>query len=187
MSILSRKFKSRTALALTLVTFSLPVAAQTERAADLLAELAEAQSPEIADRLERELMGEWSKSGSPAMDLLLKRGRDALEVNDIQTALEHFTALTDHAPGFAEGWSALALAYYASDALGPAMDALEHTLAINPNHFGALQGVGAIHEELGDLDLAYRAYSRVGELRPFDEDVTAAIERLETQVNGVSL
>ncbi|WP_235953211.1 hypothetical protein [Salipiger sp. PrR002] len=157
------------------------------READLLAELAAAPSAEIADRAERDLRAEWSKSGSAAMDLLLKRGRDALEVGEIDTAIGHLTALTDHAPGFAEGWSTLALAYYAADRLGPAMDALEHTLALNPNHFGALQGVGAIHEELGDLDLAYRAYSRVVELRPYDETVTEAIDRLETQVKGVSL
>ncbi|NDV49534.1 MULTISPECIES: hypothetical protein [unclassified Salipiger] len=187
MSILIREFKSRTALALALITFCLPGAAVADRAEELLTELATASSPEIADRAERDLFNEWSKSGSPAMDLLLTRGRDALEVSDFETAIEHLTALTDHAPDFAEGWSTLALAYYATDSLGPAMDALEHTLALNPNHFGALQGVGAIHEELGDLDLAYRAYSRVVELRPFDSDVTEAIERLETRVNGVSL
>ena len=38
------------------------------------------------------------------MDLLLERGRKAMSEGDTNTAIEHLTALTDHAPNFAEGW-----------------------------------------------------------------------------------
>jgi hypothetical protein len=48
--------------------------------------------------IEREIWNEWSKSGSPAMDLLLQRGRDAMEAGDMTAAIEHLTALVDHAP-----------------------------------------------------------------------------------------
>ena len=37
------------------------------------------------------------------MDLLLGRGNEALEAEDYPTAIEHFSALIDHAPDFAEG------------------------------------------------------------------------------------
>ena len=130
---------------------------------------------------------EWSKSGSAAMDLLLKRGRDALEVNDTGAAIEHLTALTDHAPEFAEGWHTLALAYYQAEMIGPSMDALEHALALNPQHFGALRGVGSVHEQLGNDALAYDAYTQVLELRPFDEQVTEALERLSGRVQGTEI
>ena len=53
-----------------------PAQAQ-DREAELLAELREAPESE-SKRLERELELIWGNSGSPAMDLLLKRGRDAL-------------------------------------------------------------------------------------------------------------
>ncbi|WP_417725476.1 tetratricopeptide repeat protein [Salipiger sp.] len=158
-----------------------------QRIEALLEELSTASSDEVAARLERNLFREWSKSGSAAMDLLLKRGRDALEVGEVDVALEHLTALTDHAPDFAEGWHVLALAYYQDDAFGPAMDALEHVLALNPRHFGALRGVAAIQEQIGRPVLAYQAYSRVQELRPFDENVTEALKRLAPEVQGVTL
>jgi len=181
------KYKPIIAATAALVMYSIPGAALADRAADLLADLRAAPDAAQAERLEKELRLEWSKSGSAAMDLLLKRGRDALEVQDTAAAIEHLTALTDHAPGFAEGWAELALAYYSAEMLGPSMDALEHTLALNPDHFGALQGVAAIYEQLGDTGLAYRAYSQVLDLRPHDETVTEAMQRLETEVRGTAL
>ena len=37
-----------------------------------------------AGRIEAEIWIEWSKSGSPAMDLLLQRGEDAMELGNFQ-------------------------------------------------------------------------------------------------------
>ena len=149
--------------------------------------MAEAETEQAADRLERQVRQEWAKSGSASMDLLLKRGQDAMDVDNIEAAMEHLTALTDHAPDFAEGWHALALAYYRADMFGPAADALERTLALNPDHFGALRGLGAIFEQVIKPDLAYDAYSLVLTLRPHDSDVIEALERLERRVTGTDI
>ncbi|PYG27754.1 tetratricopeptide repeat protein [Pelagimonas varians] len=181
-------FKSTLTALCTVVMISLPSGLWAgSRAEKLLDELAQAQDAAAAHRLETQVVGEWSKSGSAAMDLLLKRGEDALEVGKTEAAIEHFRALTDHAPDFAQGWQGLAMAYYQANQFGVAMDALERTLAINPDHFGALRGVGAIHEQLGKAALAYDAYARVLELRPHDADVISAMARLEREVKGVEL
>ncbi|SIS99868.1 Tetratricopeptide repeat-containing protein [Roseivivax lentus] len=191
---MSRKpseFNSTVAAFAALVAFSLPAPVFAEaggaRADTLTRELAEAVDPAEAQRLERELRLEWSKSGSAAMDLLLKRGRDALEINETERAVDHLLALTDHAPDFAEGWYTLGQAYYAQERLGLAADALERTLTLNPNHFGALQGMGALLEQLGRRALAYRAYAEAEALRPFDENVTEALKRLDIAANGTRL
>ena len=63
-----------------------------------------------AGRIEREIWIEWSKSGSPAEDLLLQRGTDAMDLGDYPAAIEHFTAIIDHDPDFAEAWNARATA-----------------------------------------------------------------------------
>jgi len=182
-----RNYKSAVAAFLFTTAIAMPGLAQNDPAADLLQELSQAETEQEAARLERQIRQEWSKSGSAAMDLLLKRGEDAMEVDDIDAAVEHLTALTDHAPDFAEGWQALALAYYRVDMFGPAADALERTLALNPDHFGALRGLGAIFEQVNKPELAYDAYSRVLTLRPHDSEVTEALERLERLVTGTSL
>lgn len=181
-------YKRTLAVFCALVMISLPSLGKAQaRAGELLLELQQAETETAAQRLENQIIAEWSKSGSASMDLLLKRGRDALEVNDAKAAVEHFHALTDHAPDFAEGWHGLALAYFALERFGMAMDALEHVLALNPDHFGALRGVGAINERVGKTTLAYRAYEKVLELRPHDADVQKALERLEREAIGVEL
>ncbi|MCK0151067.1 hypothetical protein MWU54_13585 [Marivita sp. S6314] len=183
-----RNYKS--AVAAFLLTSGLGVGglvAKEDVAASLLQDLAQAEDERAADRLERQVRQEWAKSGSASLDLLLKRGQDALDVDDVEAAMDHLTALTDHAPDFAEGWHALALVYYRADMFGPATDALERTLALNPQHFGALRGLGAILEQVDKPDLAYDAYSRVLTLRPHDSDVIEAMERLEGRVTGTSL
>lgn len=152
----------------------------------LLAALAEADADE-ARRLDRQLQALWDKSGSASMDLLLKRGRDALEVQDPRKAIEHLTALTDHAPDFAEGWHTRASAFFALDLMGPAVADLERALALNPNNYNAIYGLGSVLEMFGDESRAYEAYSRAQAIHPHHEEVTKALERLQPRVEGAEL
>ena len=119
--------------------------------------------------------------------MLLKRGRDALEVQDSRAAIEHLTALTDHAPDFAEGWSARASAYFSQSMFGPAMADLERALALNPNNYNAMFGLGAILEMYGQHARAYEVYQRVKSIHPHHEDVSKALERLKPRIEGTSL
>lgn len=140
-----------------------------------------------AARLEREIWNEWSKSGSAAMDLLLQRGRDALAAGNIPEAIEHFTALTDHAPDFAEGWNARATAYYQARQLGPSISDIARTLTLNPRHFGAMAGLGAIYEELDNPQKALEIYRAALAIHPNLRGVSESAERLEAEVAGTEL
>lgn len=155
--------------------------------AALLAALAGAGSAAEASRYDRQLKALWSKSGSAAMDLLLKRGRDAMEVENLPAAIEHLTALTDHAPEFAEGFHARASAFFHSEMFGPAVADLEKALYLNPNNYNAIFGLGAVLETFGDETRALAAYRRVLALHPHHEDATEALKRLEAKVEGQSL
>lgn len=182
-------FKTTVAAIALIVTLCLPAGAQNADITDetvLLGQLAVADA-DSARRLGKQLQLIWGKSGSTAMDLLLKRGRDALLADDIDAAVEHLSALLDHAPTFAEGYSVRARAYFAADLLGPAMLDLETALALNPNNYNAILGLAAILETLGDPKRAYEAYSRVLAIHPHHEVVTQALERLKPQVMGKTL
>jgi len=158
------------------MAFAMPATAQTTEA-ELLAQLQDAPESE-ASRLERELTLIWGNSGSPAMDLLLERGRDALEAEDNSRAIEHLSALTDHAPDFAEGWHLRATAFFRAGLYGPALDDLQHALRLNPNNFNAIFGLGVMMQELGDLQRAADAYDLVLDLNPHHERAKEARERL---------
>ncbi|WP_424830862.1 tetratricopeptide repeat protein [Ruegeria sp.] len=189
MSIASINLKGIVAALVVLVMFSTSSGAQqadSRNEADLLQQLAEA-TPEQAINLDRQLQALWSQSGSASADFLLERGREALDDGDIEKAIEHLTALTDHAPDFAEGWHIRASAFFGMDRYGMAAADLEHALTLNPNHYEAIYGLGLIFEIIGQPEQAYKAYSRALAIHPHHEEVTNAMNRLKPQVEGKAL
>lgn len=171
------------------IALAAPVAAgaqDTARLDSMFEALKTASAPEAA-RLGREIRLELSKSGSPAMNLLLKRGRDAMAAGDTDLAIELLSALTDHAPEFAEGWHARSVAFARADMMGPAMGDLERALALDPRNFAAIYSLGALLEEMGQPALAYEAYSRVIAIHPHFDDTDAALARIEAETQGADL
>lgn len=133
---------------------------------------------------EQNIWIQWSRSGSPAMDLLLERGRLAMAAGDYQGAIEHLTALIDHAPDFAEGWNARATAYFQAGQFGPSIEDVRHVLALNPRHFGAMAGLGMMLEELHYDKDALEAYEAARAIHPHSPGVLQGIERLHKKLDG---
>jgi len=170
------------------VTFTLttPSFAQETVLDGLFQELKEADETNhmrIADRV----TARFEQSGSAAMDLLLRRGGEALEVGDDRTAIEHLTALVDHAPEFAEAYNLRATAYFRTGLIGPALDDLRQVLILNPRHFRAMFGVGVVMEELGRQSDAIAAYQAVLELYPLEPEATDALARLALEIEGQAI
>ena len=138
-------------------------------------------------RAEADIQREWSKSGSPAFDLLLKRGRAAIEAGDLQAAIDHLTALTDQAPDFAEGWNARATAFYLAGLYGPSIIDIEHVLALEPRHFGAIAGLGLILQETDHDADAIRAFRESLAIHPHQDGISQALEALEKTASGTDI
>ncbi len=158
-----------------------------QQSADALLRELQSADKAASERIDQELQLIWSRSGSASMDLLLRRGREALESQDARAAVEHFTALTDHAPDFAEGWHGLAQAYAASDLFGPAQEALIHTLTLNPDHYGALKGLGYLFHRFDQPEKAFRAYKAALKLNPHYEEAQQGLDQLKRLGLGRSL
>ncbi|WP_349036057.1 tetratricopeptide repeat protein [Pseudotabrizicola sp. 4114] len=167
--------------------FLLAAPVRAEEPLDGLFDRLKTADDRAAARLEREIWNEWSKSGSSAMDLLLQRGRDAMAAGNTAEAIEHLTALTDHAPDFAEGWNARATAYYQARQLGPSVSDIARALTLNPRHFGALAGLGAIYEELDNPQKALEVYRAALAIHPNLRGVSDSAKRLEAKVAGTDL
>lgn len=183
------RFLKLTVAAVLLATvFFQPVVANAgqEELDALLLELREA-APADATRIANEISLEWQKSGSASADLLLKRGREAMERGEFEVAIGHLTALVDHAPGFAEGWHMRAGAYFNVGLIGPALSDLEQTLALNPQHYEAILGLANLFEMIERPAEAYEAYIQVKAIHPHHPDVTEALDRLEPMVKGQEL
>ena len=168
------------------VVFLTSVAADPAELEALLEGLQTAE-PAAAEQIEGRIYELWSQSGSPSMDLLLQRGRAALEDGNTPRAVEHFSALIDHAPMFAEGYNGRATAYFRDGRYGLSLNDIQRTLDLNPQHFGAMTGLALILEELGEIDGALLAWREVERLHPNREGLSEAIRRLEVMVGGETL
>jgi tetratricopeptide (TPR) repeat protein len=137
--------------------------------------------------IEQQIYQAWSRSGSDSADYLLRRGRAAMEVDDLVAAYDHLTALTDHAPDFAEGWNARATLLFQMGAYGASIADIQRVLALEPRHFAALTGLGIMLEEMGEWESALAAYREAHAIHPHRPDIDEAIDRIEQELEGRTL
>lgn len=170
------------------LAFSAPAMARDDASEidALFARLADPDEPD-ARQVAADIRRHWAQSGSATLDLLLRRGRDAIAEGDLVAAVEHFTALTDYAPDFAEAWHGRATAFFLMDRPGVALGDLRHTLALEPRHFEAWAGIGVILQGLDRPEAAYEAFERSLTINPHAPAIAEAIERLDKEVNGRQL
>lgn len=183
-------FKSAVAALLAALWLAAPLAAQQtgeEREADLLRQLAQAEDAQAAGLIEGELRSLWSRSGSASIDLLLRRGQEALQAGRPDEAVEHFTAAIDWDPDFAEAYVGRASALYLTNRVGPAIDDLRRALLLNPHQWEALMGFAIVLEEVGREEDALELWRRVHDMHPQNPEANAAVDRLQLQLQGRTL
>ena len=134
--------------------------------------------PARAAQIVREVEREWALSGSTTVDMLFRRGQDAMKDEDWRLAIEHFTAVTDHAPDFAEGYHARATAYFRVGKFGPALEDLGRSLTLNPQNWNALYGLGILFQEVEDYRRAEQAFRQALDLHPHHEGATEAMKQI---------
>jgi tetratricopeptide (TPR) repeat protein len=165
-----------------------PVLAQdAAKLDDLYTRLAASEDAGEAGRIEAEIRIERAKSGSPSMDLLLQRGQDAMELGNVAAAIDHFSALVDHAPDFTEGHFARAAAYYMGGEIGPALADLGMVLTADPRNFDALGMLGLLLEESDKPAKALEALRAAQAIHPHMPDINDAIDRLAKTLEGQEL
>ncbi len=161
-------------------------ASRPDKLKQLLSELREPGRDDYA-RIEEEIVRLWSQSGSPAMDLLLRRAGTAIAEEDLGAAVGHLSALIDHAPGFAEAWFSRSTVFFMMGEYSLSMSDLEHALALNPDHFRALEQTAAILNELDRPDLAMDALKAASDISPNRESLRDALQSLERQLGASDL
>ncbi|MEL6978444.1 MAG: hypothetical protein AAGM38_07175 [Pseudomonadota bacterium] len=133
---------------------------------------------------EEKVTKSWSQSGSDSMDLLLERGRTAMQREDWAAATEHLTDLVNLAPAFAEGWNMRASAYFHQEETGAALADLANAIALEPRHFSAYSGLGVLFEQIGDPRRALAAHREALAIHPNLENSLNAVRRLAPTADG---
>jgi tetratricopeptide (TPR) repeat protein len=159
--------------------------AEREKAlADLYALLATADDEEAAKAISDAIERIWLHSGSPTIDLLMERAIKAMSEKNPDLAMKLFDHVVELAPDFTEAWNRRAYVYFVQNNVERALGDLRRALALDPNHFKALDGLGQILREVGQKKGALQAFQQLLDVHPFWQGAKQAIEELEREVEG---
>ena len=158
-----------------------PPLTRAEQLDELFASLKTATDPAEAKVAEGGIVKLWLESGSDTVDLLMSWSMAAMESKDYATALDFLDQVLILKPDFAEGWNKRATVYFLLDDYGKSIADIERTLRLEPRHFAALSGLGAILSDLGESQQAIDAYRRALELDPHMDKVKEALDKLEKE------
>ena len=164
-----------------------PPKTAAEERADLYARLAASKDADETGGIITRLLHSYSESGSDTADLLLNRARQAIGIENYADALKILDTTIALLPGWAEGWNARATARYLDDDYNGSMADIAQTLKREPNHLGALMGMGMILEARGKREDALKVYERVLEIAPHWRNAQGAADKLKAALAGSEL
>jgi tetratricopeptide (TPR) repeat protein len=87
-------------------------------------------------------------------------------------------------PSFAEGWNKRATVYYLMGDFKASVGDIEHTLELEPRHFGALSGLGLIYMNMGKDQAALRAFRKTLEINPHLPAIRERADELAKKLKG---
>lgn len=129
----------------------------------------------------------WAQSGRQTVDVLMKRAAESVHAGHTADALAALDQVVSVAPDYVEGWNLRATVHYLRDEYGEAVADIEHVLALEPRHFGALVGLGRILLELEDKKAALRAFDAALALNPHLADIRKQSNELREQLAGIPI
>ncbi len=147
----------------------------------LFGQLRQAEDEKSAQLLENAIQTLWLRSGSPTADLLMKQAGDAMTERNYGPALVILNTVVELYPDFAEGWNRRATLHYLRGDYTSSLRDIDQVLALEPRHYGALSGQGAIFKDRGDGRKALRALRRARTVNPRLKNVNERIRELEQE------
>jgi tetratricopeptide (TPR) repeat protein len=152
--------------------------------AELYTHLAKTQDATEAAPIAETIEGLWLQSGSDTIGLLMGRSAKAINEQKNDLALQLLDAVVELAPAYAEGWNRRAYVYFLQNNFEGAVGDLRRALALEPNHFKALEGLARILRDTGQKKSALQAYRQLLKINPFQEGAKQAVEELSVEVEG---
>lgn len=159
-------------------------AEKARRLADLYAQLATAEDEEAAKKYASAIERLWTQSGSDTVNLLIERAQQAQKKKDMELAkklLDHVVAL---APDYPEAFNQRAYFHFTQNNYEAAVGDLRRVLALDPNHYKALEGLVQIWREVGNKKAAYGVLKQLMDVHPFAAGVKAMYEELKREADG---
>ena len=162
-----------------------PVAVTKEARLDqLFADLKRERNEKAAERIAGNIWNEWSQSGSASIDLMMQWSQKAIEGQKFDVALDFLDQVVTLQPTYAEGWNRRATVHFMMKNYGKSMSDIDHTLQLEPRHFGALSGLAQIMAATGHKQSALEAWQKVLGIYPMMRSAQDQVATLSEELAG---
>jgi len=126
----------------------------------------------------------WTRSGDAQIDGLMAQATEEMQAARYGEAIKLLNQVVEKKPAFAEGWNRRAYVHYMKSEVDQALGDLRRTLALDPNHFKALDGLAQILREIGQKRPALKAFKQLLDVHPYWSGAQDAVDELEREVEG---
>ena len=137
-----------------------------------------------AKHIEDRIWALWLASGSDTCNLLMTRVKTAVDAENYDLAIRLLDAIIELRPKYVEAWNRRATVFFLKKDYGSAIADLRQVLTREPRHFGALSGLGAMLQDIGDEKDALEAYRRALAVHPRLNGITEKVKVLVEKVEG---
>ncbi|MDF3154845.1 hypothetical protein P3C58_22965 [Mesorhizobium sp. XAP10] len=163
-----------------------PPAATTKQARldQLFSDLKRKRNEKAAERIAGNIWSEWSQSGSASIDLMMQWSQKAVEGQKFDVALDFLDQVVTLQPTYAEGWNRRATVHFMMKNYGKSMSDIEHTLQLEPRHFGALSGLAQIMALTGHKQSALEAWQKVLAIYPMMRSAQDQVGTISEELAG---
>ena len=161
-----------------------PANKSSARLDKLFADLKRERNEKAAERIAGQIWEEWFKSGSASIDLMMMWAQNAMNEQKYDVALDFLDEVITLSPKYAEGWNRRATLHFMMSNYGKSMSDIDHTLSLEPRHFGALSGMAQILKSTGKKEMALKAYHRVLEIYPMMRSAQNEVATLSEELAG---
>ncbi|MGE3064794.1 MAG: tetratricopeptide repeat protein [Hyphomicrobiaceae bacterium] len=151
---------------------------------NLYAHLATAETEERAKEVSQTIERLWLYSGSDTINLLMDRAQKAVGEKNYDLALRFLDNIVVLAPDYAEGWNRRAYVYFLKNDVQRSLGDLRRVLALEPNHFKALEGLAQILREIGQKKAALQVFKQLLTVNPYYSGARQAVDELSRDVDG---
>ena len=121
----------------------------------------------------------WFNAAGEEAYHLTERAYKAAEKAEYKDALQLLNNLVQKYPRFAEGYNRRAAVYWEMGEYQKSITDSEQALTLNPNHYGAWQGIGVCRLRLGDVTEACRCLRAALKIVPYDTVTRQSLQRCE--------
>jgi tetratricopeptide (TPR) repeat protein len=133
----------------------------------------------VAQVAEHAMWSVWFRLGKPRAICHVKCGNNHLHHGNYVCALEKFSQAILEDAEFAEAYNQRAIANYLCERFEDSIADCRSALAIIPQHFGAMSGMGHCYSHLGDWQEAKHCYRLALAIHPRLEGIQTSLDQIE--------